>query len=126
MNGPPQLAVLTKGRPMRMKRTTIVTLIATITLLTLADSWMPTTRRAVTRATMIIAGTFSTAVTWGNAEKSTWFLPRSSSTAPRTDQPCRMWSLSAISLGISMSFVPGDWVNWAGMWMPQSCRTLVT
>ena len=40
------------------------------------------------------------------------------------DQPCRMWSWSAIASGTSISFVPGDEVNWAGMLMPKSWRTL--
>ena len=82
-----------------MNSITIATLIATITLLTLADSWMPTTRRAVTRATMSIAGTLRTAVTWGKPEKSTWFLVSSSSTVARTVQPCRMMELLGDRVG---------------------------
>ena len=113
--------------PKRMNRTTIVTLMATITLLTLADSWMPTTSRAVTAATMNMAGTLMMPVTVAKPEKSTPFSVRSLTTESVISvQPCRMCSLSATALGISYSFVPGDVVNWAGMLMPKSRRKLVT
>ncbi len=67
MNLPPQLADETIGRPTMMKITTIATLISTITSLTLADSLIPMTKRAVTRATMNMAGTLMIAVTCVNA-----------------------------------------------------------
>ncbi len=48
MNGPPQFAELTRGRPRAINRTRIDTLTKTITLLTRADSLIPMTSKAVT------------------------------------------------------------------------------
>ena len=44
-----------------MNSTTIATLMTTMTLLTLADSWMPTTSSAVMQRRSTIAGTLSSA-----------------------------------------------------------------
>ena len=74
MNLPPQLAVGDHRQPDQNEDDDDRHLDATITLFTLADSWMPTTSSAVTRATMIMAGILRIAVTCGKVEKSTWFL----------------------------------------------------
>ncbi len=127
MNLPPQLAVETIGRPTMMNVTTIATLISTITSLTFADSLMPITSSAVTRATMNIAGMLMMAVTWVKVSYAILLVAKSLMTSSlSTVQPCRMCSWSAIALGTSISLVPGDAVNCAGMLMPKSRRTLVT
>ena len=76
MNLPPQLAVVTIGKPTMMNVTTIATLMKTITSLTRADSLMPMTSKAVTSATMNIAGTLMIAVTWVKAREVDLVLRR--------------------------------------------------
>ncbi len=110
-----------------MNSTTIATLISTITSLTFADSLMPITRSAVTSATMNMAGMLMTAVTCVKASYAMWLVVKSLMTSSlSTVQPCRMCNWSAIALGTSISLVPGEDVNCAGMLTPKSRRTLVT
>ena len=56
-----QLVVLTKNAPTAMTKSTAVTLMATMTPLKVALSWMPFTRTAVMMSTMMRAGRFITA-----------------------------------------------------------------
>ena len=62
MNGD-QLPVLMNIEPAAITSSTTATLMMTITALTLADSWMPTTSNAVTSTVMSTAGRLKTAVT---------------------------------------------------------------
>jgi hypothetical protein len=51
-------------KPATINATTIATLITTMTLLTLVDSWMPMTRSVETAAIMSMAGTLRMAPVW--------------------------------------------------------------
>src|SRR6187455_1598214 len=62
MNGD-QLPVLMNIEPAAITSNTTATLMMTITALTFADSWMPTTSKAVTSTVMSTAGRLKTAVT---------------------------------------------------------------
>ena len=59
--GVTQCPVLTKGAAAMMKMTMMASLITTMTLLSRADSWIPTTRSAETPAITAMAGTLSSA-----------------------------------------------------------------
>ena len=59
--GVTQFEALTNQTPARMKTTMIISLMATITLFTLADSLIPTTSRMVIKMMMNIAGRLTSA-----------------------------------------------------------------
>src|SRR3954454_13015425 len=104
-----------------MNRTTIVTLMITITVFTRADSCTPMTSRTVTSPTMIIAGMLMIPVTELKDSYAIWFFARKSlSVSVSTAHPWGVWNFWAISIGIWMIFVPGEAQNCGGMLMPKS------
>src|SRR5712664_2090304 len=89
MNGC-QFAGLMACAAAMIKNTTTAPLMNTITLLTLADSLMPMTKRVVTIAMMMAAGRLKTAVTWVPSWHATT-EPRAADSAQGTLMPtsCR-------------------------------------
>src|SRR6266550_6072981 len=101
-----------------MNNSTTATLTNTMTLLTLADSLMPTTSSVVTIAMMITAGRLKTAVTCGRVFGS----------IPRVDRLCSSASVIAFHppSGTWMSGVPRAAASAPGTSSPTSCRNDTT
>ncbi len=113
-----QLAAFTNMNPIATNNTMTDTLVITIILLKLADSLIPTTRRAERRATMNMAGRLRIQVTWGSAST---LIPEAASVWAKASVIC----FHPIS-GTLTSTDPVAPVNCGGIIILRSFRKLTT